>query len=223
MPNFQLTEKLLNTPLFQGISKSDLHIIVGHTKFGFGKYNPGETIAKAGEQCTSMIFLLNGTLKVTSKAVDNSYSITEYISAPMQIQPERLFGMHQIYTSTFSAQSVCNTLSLMKSEVTHLCDNFDVFRINLINLLAAGTQKAEDRNWLSGRMSLRMRIIRFFTVHCLRPAGEKHIKITMNDLAEEVNDSRLNISIELNRLQKENLAKLSRGEIYIPALERLYM
>ncbi len=223
MPNFQLAEKLLNTPLFQGISKSDLHSIVGQTKFDFGKYRPQEVIVKANTPCTSMIFLLDGTLVATSKATDNSYTIKESISAPMQIQPERLFGMHQTYTSSFNARTTCNTLSLTKSEVNILCDKYDVFRINLINLLAAGIQKAEDRNWLSGHIPLRMRIIRFFTLHCLRPAGEKSIKIRMTDLAEEVNDSRLNISVELNKLQNENLIFLTRGMIHIPALERLYM
>jgi CRP-like cAMP-binding protein len=223
MPDFQFTEKLLNTPLFQGISKSDLHTIVGYTKFGFGKHRPGEVIVKANEPCTGLIFLLNGTVEATTKASDNSYEVTEHLGAPMQIQPERLFGLHQTYTSTFRAQTVCNTLSLMKSEVTRLCNNYEVFRINIINLLSSGMQKAEERSWLAGRIPLRMRIIRFFTLHCLRPAGEKTVKIRMNDLAGEVNDSRLNISRELNKLQSENLIRLSRGTIHIPALERLYM
>ncbi len=223
MPDFQFTEKLLSTPLFQGISKSDLHTIVGYTKFGFGKHRPGEMIIESGEPCTGMVFLLDGTVKTVTKAADNSYEVVEHISAPMQIQPERLFGLHQTYTSTFRAQTGCNTLNLMKSEVTRLCDRYEVFRINIINLLATETQKAKERNWLSGRMALRRRIIRFFTLHCLRPAGEKTIIIRMADLAGEVNDSRFNVSRELNKLQDENLIRLSRGKIHIPALERLYM
>lgn len=223
MPDFQFTEKLLSTPLFQGISKSDLHTIVGYTKFGFGKHRSGEVIIKAGEPCTSMVFLLDGTVRAVTKAADNSYEVTEYLSAPMQIQPERLFGLHQAYTSTFRAQTGCNTLNLMKSEVTHLCERYEVFRINIINQLATETQKAKERSWLSGRITLRRRIIRFFALHCLRPAGEKTVMIRMTDLAGEVNDSRFNVSRELNKLQDENLIRLSRGKIHIPALERLYM
>lgn len=223
MPSFQLTEKLLSTPLFQGLSKSDLHTIVGHTRFDFGKHHPGKIIVKDGDPCTSMIFLLDGAIKAMTQAIDNRYSVTEFINAPMQLQPERLFGMHQRYTTTFSAETVCNTLSLMKSEVVNLCNNYDIFRINLINLLAAGVQKAEDRNWLSGHISLRMRIARFFSMHCLRPAGEKIIRIKMKDLAEEINDSRLNVSFELNKLQDEGLVMLSREKIHIPAIEHLFM
>ena len=43
----------------------------------------------------------------------------------------------------------------------------------------------------------------------------------MNQLAHELNDSRLNVSVALNRLQEQNLLELYRGRIVIPAMERL--
>lgn len=220
---FQITQKLLSTPLFLGLSRSDLKEIVGNTKFGFDKYKRGEIIANVNDSCYSMLFLLDGKIEVTTTSADHSYSITELISAPLQIQPERLFGLHQVYTSTFTAKTVCNTMKLHKTEVINLYNNYQVFRINLLNNLATSVQKAEDRNWMSTRNSLRMRIVHFVTRHCLRPAGEKTIKIKMNCLAEELNDSRINISKELNKMQTERLISLSRGVIHIPALEHLYM
>ena len=43
----------------------------------------------------------------------------------------------------------------------------------------------------------------------------------MTRLAEEVNDSRLNVSIQLNAMEDEGLITLQRGIITIPALEKL--
>ena len=43
----------------------------------------------------------------------------------------------------------------------------------------------------------------------------------MTRLASELNDSRLNVSQALNRLQTAGLLSLGRGKIDIPALERL--
>ena len=43
----------------------------------------------------------------------------------------------------------------------------------------------------------------------------------MTTLAHELNESRLNISIELNKLQDDGLISLSRGMIIVPALELL--
>ena len=45
----------------------------------------------------------------------------------------------------------------------------------------------------------------------------------MTRLAEELNDSRLNVSRALNMLQGEGLLELHRGRIEIPQLERLLM
>ncbi|MBQ2498172.1 MAG: winged helix-turn-helix domain-containing protein, partial [Prevotella sp.] len=55
----------------------------------------------------------------------------------------------------------------------------------------------------------------------LRPAGPKLLHIKMTRLASELNDSRLNVSQTLNRLQTAGLLTLGRGRIDIPALERL--
>lgn len=219
MPSFQIIDKLLELPLFQGISKTDLHEIVGKTKFGFTKYEPGKTIVRAESYCNEMIFLLNGTIKRTTESVDHSYIVTEYHSAPLQIQPQRLFGLRQRYTSTFTAATICNMMTLSKAEVIKLYDTYEVFRINLINQLASGYQKLADRQFAPQGNTLRLRIINFFSNHSYTPSGEKLFKIKMNTLAEELNDSRLNVSRELNKLEDEGLIILSRGMIHIPAME----
>ncbi len=221
MPSFQIIDKLLETPVFQGISKSDLHEIVGKTKFGFAKYEEGKTIVRADSYCSEMLFLLSGTIEIIADSADHSYSVSEYCTAPLQIQPQRLFGLRQRYTSTYKAKTPCSLMILSKAEVVRLYNNYEVFRINLLNQLASDYQKLIDRLWTSAGNTLRTRIIHFFLVHSYRPAGEKFFKIKMNTLAAELNDSRLNISIELNNMQDEGLIKLSRGMIHIKALELL--
>jgi DNA-binding GntR family transcriptional regulator len=45
----------------------------------------------------------------------------------------------------------------------------------------------------------------------------------MKQLADELNDSRLDISVALNEMQADGLLTLHRGRIEIPSLERLLM
>jgi DNA-binding GntR family transcriptional regulator len=45
----------------------------------------------------------------------------------------------------------------------------------------------------------------------------------MTQLAQELNDSRINISQALNQMQDDGLITLHRGRIHIPMLERLLM
>ena len=72
-------------------------------------------------------------------------------------------------------------------------------------------------------LTLRDRVIRFLTQHCVYPAGPKTFYILMNQIAADLNDSRLDISRTLNDMQADGLLTLHRGRIEIPMLERLLM
>lgn len=221
MLSLQLYDVLLRLPLFQGLSRVELSEIVGQTRFGFHKAAAGDVIVREEEPCTSLHLLTNGGLKVTSCSHNHSYFIMEDVPAPAVLQPERMFGLTQRYTKTFTAACNCNFLTLDKSEVMKLSDSFMIFRLNLLNLVSAIAQKRSITPWRNAPSSVRDRIIRFVETRCLRPVGGKHVKIRMEDLANEINDSRLNVSKALNAMQDEGLLCLSRGMIHIPQVEMM--
>ena len=92
-----------------------------------------------------------------------------------------------------------------------------------MNHLATQAQKLIQAQWRRSPQSLQERVVRFFFLHTLYPEGPKTFHILMERLAEEVNDSRLNVSRVLNRLQTMGLLELHRGRIEIPQVERLLM
>ena len=214
-------ERLLLLPLFQGMNNADLMQLAGSTKFGFQRYEAGKTIVRDGDVCDHLYFLMSGTLRVVTEADDHGYSLTETVTAPDILQPERIFGLTQRFTHTFSAQTECHVMMLQKSEVMRLADEYVVFRLNLLNILSAQSHHLQRHLWHPQPQSLNQRIVRFIAERSLRPAGPKLLHIKMTRLAQELNDSRLNVSRALNRLQADDLLTLSRGKIEIPALERL--
>ena len=223
MAVLQIYDRLLQFPLFQGMSRDDLEIVAGHTRFGFLKVPAGRQIIHAGDPCTHLYFLINGTLKIETFSDDRRYSVTEQMSSPYILQQESIFGYYQRYTHNFYALTDANFLTLDKEEVVRLSEDFLVFRLNLMNHLATQTQKLIQSQWRRNPLSLRERIVRFFFQHTLYPAGPKTFHILMERLAEEVNDSRLNVSRTLNRMQETGILELHRGRIEIPQLERLLM
>ena len=223
MAVLQIYDRLLQFPLFQGMSRDDLEIVAGHTRFGFLKVSAGRQIIHAGDPCTHLYFLINGTLKIETYSDDSRYSVTEQMSSPYILQQESIFGYYQRYTHNFYALTDANFLTLDKEEVVRLSEDFLVFRLNLMNHLATQTQKLIQSQWRRNPLSLRERIVRFFFQHTLYPAGPKTFHILMERLAEEVNDSRLNVSRTLNRMQESGVIELHRGRIEIPQLERLLM
>ena len=223
MASLQIYEKLLLFPLFQGMSRDDLEQVAGHTRLGFSKINAGTTVVADGDDCQQLFFMINGTLRVETMSGDRGYTVVEQLEAPVILQPEVIFGYTQRYTHTYIAQTDANFIAIGKDEVLRLSEDFLVFRLNLLNLFATQTQKTVRMLWQHVPDSLENRIVRFFAQHCLYPAGPKVFHILMNRLANELNDSRLDISRALNALQHEGKIVLRRGRVEIPQMERLLM
>ena len=221
MAVLQIFDKLLQFPLFQGMSRDDLEIVAGHTRFGFMKLGAGKTVVKSGDSCNQLYFLINGSLKVRTFADDYGYSIEEQMVAPNILQLESVFGYYQRYTHDFIAQTDVNFIVIDKEEIVRLTEDFLVFRLNMLNHISTHDQKQLRQVWNKPPKSLEGRVVQFLTQHSSYPAGHKVFNILMTRLAEEVNDSRLNVSRVLNDMQHKGLVILSRGTIEIPRLEIL--
>ena len=176
---------------------------------------------KSGDSCQQLYFLINGILKVRTFADDYGYSVEEQLAAPNILQLESIFGYYQRYTRDFMAQTDCNFITIDKEEVVRLTEDFLVFRLNMLNHFATMTQKQMRTMWNRQPQSLEERVVRFLSQHTTYPAGRKVFNILMTRLADEVNDSRLNVSRVLNDMQHRGLITLGRGKIEIQQLERL--
>lgn len=223
MPTLQIYEKLLQFPLFQGMSRDDLEIVAGHTRFGFAKFHAGRSVARTGDACQQIFFLISGMVRIMSHADDHGYSVEESVSAPYILQLDAIFGYYQRYTHDYIAQTDSSFLTIDKEEVVRLSEDFLVFRLNLMNLFATQAQKQMNQMWRRVPSSLDERIARFLVQRCAYPAGRKVFHVLMERLADELNDSRLNVSRALNRMQRDGLLELYRGRVVVPQLERLVM
>lgn len=217
----RLHDRLLLLPLFQGMTRNDIETVVGNMRLGFSKYGKGKVIVSDGEPCTHLRFLLQGECIATTEADDGSYSIGEAVKSPEVIQPECLFGMNQRYTKTLTSTTECSIVSLNKNDVTHLMSEYDIFRINLLNIMSTHTQRLSRHPWRKLPDSIRHKVFRFVETRCLKPAGHKMLKIKMEVLAEHIGESRLNVSRCLAELEEEGLLTHSRATMDIPALEKL--
>ena len=188
----EIYDQLLRFSLFQGMSHADLMEVVAHTKLGFMKLQQGKHLVKEGDSCTHLTFLTHGSLQCETLSDDGGCRVVETVKAPYIVQPDRLFGLSQRYSSSFKADSPCNFITI-------------------------------DRAWRSAPKSLRERLVRYFFSRCLYPAGPKTFHVLMKQIADDLNDSRLDISHALNDMQRDQQLTLHRGRIEIPLLERLLM
>ena len=86
MSDLRLYDSLLRFPLFQGLSRTELLQLAGQTKFGFQKLSAGKPVVHEGDTCNQFLFLVSGSLSVSTISDDRRYTVVEQLSAPWLLQ-----------------------------------------------------------------------------------------------------------------------------------------
>ena len=94
--------------------------------------------------------------------------------------------------------------------------NYEIIRLNYLNILSNRIQNLSDRLWTNMAGSVEDRIVDFILLHSIIPTGEKRLKIKMDDLAKLLSSTRIRISRALNEMQDKHWITLHRGEIRVP-------
>ena len=217
----RIFDRILSFPVFQGVGVRDLEEIITQTKFDFHTIASGKTIITQGEEANRLYFLLSGSIAIEREADDHSYRIIEEVSVPMMLQPEAMWSSAQRFSLGVKSLDRAGIMTVDKTEVLKFLDRYPVVRLNMITLLATHVQQLSHLFWRRHGDDLSKKLIDFLLFHCLRPAGRKVVKIKMTQLAKELNDSRLDVSVVLNQLNDEGLIHLFRGGFEIPAMELL--
>lgn len=215
-------EALLELPFFQGMGRSDMIQIMNKLPLKTKIVTTGRNIVIQDEKCQHLIFVIKGILRIITQDEHHLFTVCERIQGPTVIQPEVLFGIYPHYRSTYQALTETNIISIPKPEIIQIIASYDIFRLNFLNYLSSIIFKKQRPCWnILPEESLEQRIIRFLLQHTQYPAGEKSLTIRMVDLADILNDTRINVSRSLNRMQKEGKLILKRKEIIIPSIEKL--
>jgi len=215
-----MQEQLSSLPLFQGMSRDDLADVAKWAHLDTRLLKPARTIVRVGDICRSLIFVAEGRFQVTTSAMGHTYQITETRHAPEVIEPERVFGLTQQYSRTYTALTPTRIIELEKPDMLALIEKYLVFRLNLLALISTKAQKLHRNLWTPAPQTLDENILHFVAKHCDIPAGSIEVKTKMTLLAHELGVSRLDVSNALHRLSDAGLIVLQRGIITIPDLQQ---
>jgi len=215
------SNRLLLVPLFHGFSRLDFLDIVEKTPFDFRTVQPGKILVEQNEECRSLCLLMGGEAMLEAESPDHTYRFCEYAKSPWTVLPECLFGLHNRYSRTVRAESELQAVLLDKQDVRKLLLGNPTFQINFYNALSTFAQNADRALWHTLEPGLVERFTQFVTVRSLFPVGRKVLHIRMEDLAVQLDATRLRVSKMLAGLSDDHLLTYSRGQITIPAIERL--
>ena len=214
-------DTLLSLPLFRGLSKTDFEEILGKIRFDFSSESDGTAFISSGDACDRFIFLLNGRVRSCRKSADGRLSFYEDIDAPVLFEAHSMFGIQSAYVRDYTAIGNIGLLKIEKQYLYSELYRYSICRMNLLNMLCGRIQNMESHIWDLHGTTIRERLADMVRTLSETPSGRKEIHVRMEDLAEILGETRLNVSKVLNGMAAEGKAQLRRGGFIIPALETL--
>ena len=214
-------EQLSSLPLFFGMDGATLVSICETVNPVIAPMHKGSVIIGTGENCRSLVYLLDGKLEASSTFCNAKFRLTETVNAVSLIEPQCMFGLHTTYTHGYAAASSGYYLRLPKNVVVQKLMDNEVFRFNFMNLLSSQVQDHSRRLRHVAPQTTEARLAEFISCQSMKPSGRKVLKYKMRDLAECICETRLNLSRTLHDLQTRGLLKIRRSIMEIPALEKL--
>ena len=168
-------DKLLQLPLFQGMSKFDFTDILEKVKIHFNKYEPGSCLVRQDTPCNQLIFVLDGEVQIESNDKTHKYTLWENFKSPNVIEPYSMFGMRPYFTASYTAVTEVNTLNIDKSYILNELCRYEVFNLNYMNMLSNRSQVIYNKLWNAHIGKTRDKIINFLLLRCMTPYGAKKL------------------------------------------------
>ena len=214
-------ERLLQRPLFQGMTTQEVSDVMSHVRLDFVNYHRGDEIVMQGESCKKLIYIISGEVMAEHKNADHSFTLTEQLPDLKVLEPYNLFGMYQTYSRTYTFTTEGSTLAIDKQVMLNQLLTNTIAKINLMNIVCNKYQQTQQLLSNYPDDSVRHKIVKFVLTHSISPRGQKNIQIKMTDLANIIHETRLNVSIVLNEMQEQGLITMQRGCFIINDLQTL--
>lgn len=214
-------EKLMELPLFQGVSRDKLSELIEKTPFHFVKYNKGQQVVTAGEVCTHIRFVISGDVRVDLTSSNKKVMVSETLSGPDVIGVDYLFGRNTFYPFNATALTDCGILQIVKADFINILMSDKVFLFNILNILSRNSQKGTFGIMALSSGSIAERLA--FIITSLTQRGSKDIKLTykQKDLCSILGVQRSSLINALDRLENDGVINYSLSEIEVISRDAL--
>ncbi len=208
-------EKLMELPLLQGVSRDKLSELIEKTPFHFVKYNAGEKVVTANEQCTHIRFIISGDVRIDLPSSNRRVVVSETLSGPNVIGPDYLFGRNTFYPFNATAIGDCGILQIVKADFINILMSDKVFLFNMLNVLSRNSQKSTFGIMALSSGTIAERLA--FIITSLTQKGSKDITLTyrQKDLCSILGVQRSSLINSLEQLKREGVIDYDMSEIKV--------
>lgn len=214
-------ERLLQLPMFQGLTTQELSEVMAHVRLNFVNYVEGDEIVMQGDSCRQLIHIIGGEVAASYQDPNGRFTLHERLPQLKVLEPYNLFGMYQKFSRTYTFATDGITLAIEKPVVLRRLLANDIVKINYLNIACNRYQQTLRMLDEHPGNSVKEKIARFVLAHSVTPRGTKEVQVKMLALADIIQETRLNVSIALNSLQDDGFITMQRGGFTVADLQAL--
>lgn len=211
----KMFEKMMKLPLFQGASHERMESLIEKLPFHFLKFQDGEKIIAAGDECTHLRFIVSGSVKVITHGQMPRVYVSQVLDSPNVIGPDYLFGRDTVYPYEVQALGTCGILQLRKNDYIDVLQSDKVFLFNILNYLSRNFQNHMRLllSQSSGQLAERLCSL----ILSLTTAHSRDIKITFRqkELCLLMGARRTSLINALEEMKKLGMINYSASEIMV--------
>lgn len=137
-------EKLMELPLFHGVSYQKISEILGKHRFHFLKFTDGQQIIGAGDQCTHLMTVISGQVRSTITGADGKVKVSQTIEAPEIVAPDFFFGKRTTSPSTIVSKGESGIMQIEKRDYIDIINSDQIFLFNFLNILSMHAQLSTE-------------------------------------------------------------------------------
>jgi CRP-like cAMP-binding protein len=215
-----MIDKILDADLFKGISKELLNDLFSQIHYRIKKYSKNDIIAFGGDEYTSLMILISGTVKAEMEDFSGKAIKIEDVSAPNTLAEAFIFGKKNILPVTVTAKTDTEVLYMDKSDLLKLLQLNEIILKNYLNCVSTRFQM----------ISMRIKFLAFKTIkgklaHYLinLSKGKDVVKLdkTQQDLADFFGVTRPSLARAISEMQHDNIISVNKKEVTIVDIDKL--
>lgn len=198
-------------PLLQGLTLKEFSELIVNLKLDFQQYDEHEVIVNQGDRCSALTYVIDGTFEAEYHDEKTAFILSEQSEEqPHLIEAYNLFGVKRSYERTYSFVTKGHTFTISRDFFIKRMLEHELIRGNYINYLCNNLRKAKDSYKYENPSDIGMKVINAIASYSLFMSGQKNVRVKMNDLAQIVDETRLNVSGVLNQWDELGLIELRR-------------
>lgn len=206
---------LLQTPIFQGVSRASLTNSLEKYNIEFLKYHPGDQMIQKGELFTHVKFIISGKLVNYTENKCASLKIKEILGAPNVIAGNYVFGLETRSIFDVYAHTDVGLMQLKKEDFLDLLRKDPIFNLNYLNFLSLRSQNHYHTMLALSTGEVKERLAMWVLLLTRKRAEEIVFQISLTDMAKLLGDTRDNLVTALNELKRMGLLVYSESEIKV--------